>query len=233
MTLNELLTELRTTRLDDNSVPPFWSDCELVGFLNDAVRQVCLRQRCLTESQNATLCTIPITSGQQLVPLNKRIISVRVVRYIDTQCTDDASMRPLRPTTTRRHHRLHPHWDIEEPGYPEFWIPDYQEGMLAISRPPINAGTLKLLVWRMPLESEELDEADMEGEPVISPHWHKDLLEWCEYRAFSKPDTETFDKARADDAEAKFTAKIGRLPSATEVRLWGVSRAVGTTAEFI
>lgn len=232
MQLKEMLSELRETRLDDNVKKYLWSDNECVGFFNDAVRQVCLRQRCLTESQDPDLCTVPIAATQQLVKLHKAILAVRSVRYVDPTAT--STCEPLTGITARALWKNYPRWDVEDPGRPKWWIPDYQERMLAIARAPENAGYLKLLVWRVPLKSELLSLRCPEGEPVISEHWHLDLLDWAEHRAFSKPDSETYNESRAAAAEAKFTAKIGKLPSATSIRLWGVSklRAPGR-AEFL
>lgn len=223
MQLREMLNELRVSRLDD-AVPKYlWSDDQLIGFLNDAVRQVCLRQRCLTESQKTSICQIPIAATQQLVKLHECILAVRSVRYIDPTAT--STCEPLTGRTAKALWKEHPRWDMEDPGRPEHWVPDYQENMLAISRAPENAGYLKLLVWRKPLKEELLVKTCMDGVPVINDHWHLDLLDWAEHRAFSVPDSELKNDERASAAEEKFTAKIGRLPSATEIRLWGVSPA--------
>ena len=102
-----------------------------------------------------------------------------------------------------------------------------------MDRPAEVTGALQLTVWRGPIEDELLTTDDTDAEPIVSPHFHIDLLDWATYRAFSGKDAETQDDSKATAAARSFDAKVGRLPSATEIRLWGVSRLVGTTAEFL
>lgn len=239
MTLTDLLAELRT-RLDDSTCQPLWTDAQLVGYLNDAVRQVCLRQRALTESINETVCQYALTVGQRQVKLHPSILAVRSARITDadTGDTDCASCTgcahpSMQGVTLRYLQRRYPHWETVDNGIPHYWLPDYQEGYLTLSRPVECAGTLYLTVWRAPSDDfdELLDVNDPTSEPAISEHWHLDLVDWAAYRAFNNKDGEETDDARASAAAAAFEAKIGRLPSATEIRLWGVSRLVGTTFE--
>lgn len=230
MNLEQLRDELRITRLDDTVKPYLWSDDELKSFLNDAVRQVCLRQRALIESVYTRLCRYPVAIGQRLVKLPSEVLAIRTARWLpDSDPTN--SCHPLELTTMKRLLRSKPRWEIEDNGLPQYLIPDYQEGHFALSCPPDEAGSVTMTVWRTPLAKELLCED--EDEPVINPNWHIDLLDWAEYRAFSKKDAETLDAGRAQLAEQTFTAKVGPLPSMIEVRLWGISRLVGTTAEFL
>jgi hypothetical protein len=226
MELADLLLELRQNRLDDTAVPPLWGDGELVSALNDAVRQVCIRQRCLVESESVQLCTISVAAGQRVVRLHPAVIAVRSA-WIPGCCEALVGIPEQRLTRTC------PGWIDRDPGVPRWWIPDYQEGCIALHPTPEAATTLRLSVWRMPLEDEELDANDPSAEPAIATHWHMDLVDWAEYRAFSKKDAETIDTDRARTAAQVFTAKVGRLPAAHEIRLWGVSPITGVPAEFL
>lgn len=230
MTLAEALAELRGTRLDDTVQPYFWSDESLVAFLNDAVRQFCIRQRALIESANVDVCTIALVPGQRLLKLHPAVISVRSLRIVNTD--DGQSHRPEGKPLRWMDRRCHD-WLSNEAGCAHYWVPDYQDGYLALDRPADVAATAHLTVWRMPLDTEVLEVADPTGEPVIAPHHHIDLLDWAEYRAFSSNDSEMRDAQKAAGAEGAFTAKVGRLPSAIEMRLWGVSPIRGTTPQFL
>ena len=229
MTLGDLLNELRVSRLDDAVAPYLWSDDELVSFLNDAVRQVCMRQRCLLESAQP-FCTINVAAGTQLVPVDPRILAIRFLRQ-------DGSTADMQPAgiTAKRFFKLHATWDTDTDttGDLEYWVPDYQTGFIALFPRPTVDIVLKLNVWRLALEDEELVTADPTAEPIVDPAWHLDLLDWAEYRAFSKPDSQTMNTEKAQSAAQTFTAKVGRLPTATEIRLWGVSPVVGVLPQFV
>lgn len=229
MQLDDLLTLLRADRLDDNALPQLWSDDDLVGYLNDAQRQVCIRQRLLIESTNAKICTYRIQAGQRLVKLHPSILSVRNAHFLGSDGNQRCMMKG---TTARRLWKRCPHWEIDDSGLPEWWVPDYQNGYLALSRTPEAAGTLQLSCWRSPLD-EELFSLTGCKRPIVGEQWHIDLLDWAEYRAYGRHDADTERSEKAEQAEQAFTAKIGRLPSAIEIRLWGVSKLVGVGADFV
>lgn len=222
MELRELKVALRRDVLDDAVEPFLYEGAALDSFLNDAQRQVCLRARALVDSTSAAT-RINVPAGAQRVQLDPAILSVRFAR-LDDACS-------LTGTTAKRLWKRDPGWDTAGSGTPRYWVPDYEDGYLYLDRPLDVARTLRLSVWRMPMEHEAMeDEGD---EPVIPPHWHMDLLDWAAYRAFSSKDSELGDPERAANHLAVFEAKVGRLPSMTEIRLWGISPIVGVPAEFI
>lgn len=223
MNLEELLLQLRRDYLDDAAGFTLYSDEALIGFIADAQRQVCLRARALVDSTTPAVTAYALAAGDRSVQLHPSILAVRMVRVAPCK-------HPLVGTTAKRLWKRDPGWDIADPADPRHWIPDYQDGYLYLDRPVEQDTTLHLSVWRMPLEEEALEGND--DEPVIALHWHQDLLDWAAHRAFSGKDTQTADDARADRALRAFEAKVGRLPSMTEVRLWGISPIVGVPAEF-
>lgn len=222
MELGELREALRRDVLDDAVQPFLYDGTALDSFLNDAQRQVCLRARAMVDSTSA-LTRIDVAANTQRVQLDPAILSVRFARLGDS-CA-------LTGTTAKRLWKRDAGWDTADASTPRYWVPDYEDGYLYFDRPLDIARTLRLSVWRMPLESEAME--DDGDEPVIPQHWHMDLLDWAAYRAFSSKDSELGDPARAANHLAAFEAKVGRLPSMTEIRLWGISPIVGVPAEFI
>ena len=67
--------------------------------------------------------------------------------------------------------------------------------------------TLQMEVYRLPM----LSLADSDTPEIHEAH-HEHLVQWALHRAFSIPDTEAFDPARAASAEATFTRYFGLLP---------------------
>lgn len=233
MDLRALLDELRTNRLDDAVVRYLWSDEELTSHLNDAVRQVCIRQRCMIESVDPAICQFTVGIGERLHKLHPSVLAVRsgVMTYADGRRRCGTRGHSMAAMDRWRHDWAYnnDYTDID------VWVPDFQEGYLALGGYPAEAGVFRMSVWRTPTEDELLDANDDTGEPVINANFHMDLVDWAEYRAFSKKDAETIDNGRAGNALASFEAKIGPLPTAQAIRLWAIQpiRSTGTRAEFI
>ena len=116
-------------------------------------------------------------------------------------------------------------------GAPNYWVPDYHEGRLYLDRPVDKESVLHLNVWRTPLESEAM--TDNDDTLAIAAHWHENLLDWAAHLAFSMIDADTRNEELAMEYARRFDAKVGRLPTMTEIRLWGVSPIVGGQAEFV
>lgn len=218
-----LIDRLRRAWLDDTSTPYLWEDEELFGHLNEAVKQACLRKRALHERDSTPVCHYPLTAGVADVTLHPAVLAVRTARLA-------SGGRPLTLITLRRMDRMRPDWPDHARGTPTHLILDAQERRVTLYPTPAVADTLKLAVWRMPLESERIDAGS--DEPVIDPLYHEDLLDWVAHLAFAKPDSETQDLQRSAVYAERFTAKFGSLPDARAVRLWGLSPRVPRPVAF-
>jgi hypothetical protein len=230
MELRELIDELRSNRLDDTVAKYLWTDEELTGYLNDAVRQVCIRQRLLVESTNTSITQYTLTAGQKLFALHPSILAVRTLRTVESDGTQHDC---LEGKTVRWVRERHPRFETWDNGRPHYWIPDYQQNAILLDRGCDNVQTVNLTCWRMPLDIEKLDVNDMTSEPCVSEIFHLDLCDWATYRAFQKKDAEALDDGRSDKAAESFNAKIGPLPSAAAIRLWGISPVIGTKPQFV
>lgn len=231
MNLGELIALARSpAHLDDTVVPPLWSDEVLTTLFNDAVRQHCIRTRSLVESQDVKICRYSLAAGANSVRLHPSVLAVRVARltFADGSRVDEMVGKTLRWVSRRC-----PHWETRDAGRPRYWIPDWQQGYLAFDRPMPADATLTITAWRLPTGLEQLDPADMDGEPVVAEHMRQDLIDWVVYLAMSGNDVELRNDQKASTAAAAFEAKTGRMPSAIEIRLWGVSPIVGTTPQYL
>jgi hypothetical protein len=225
MNLETLLTRLRRDYLDDTTTPgQLWSDAALIDHLNAAVTQVCLRARCLVDTETPEVTQYALAEGDRYITLHPAILAVRHARIV-------GHCHGLAGITAKRLWKEKPDWENSEAGSPDYWIPDYHDGRLYLDRPVDSAGVLHLNVWRTPLESEVMA-ADGDV-PAIPSHWRENLLDWAAHLAFSLIDADTRSDQRAVDYAQRFAAKVGRLPSMTEIRLWGISPIVGVQAEFV
>lgn len=224
MDLDALIGALRLERLDDTVTPPQYTTEVLTRAFNDAVRQVCIRKRLLLDRSTRQCCTVAIAADQASFRLHPRVLAIRSARFTGQRY-------PLRLTTLKVMDRDHPTWPDAPTGTPQAIIVDADTGKGVLWPTPDTAGTLQLAVWRVPLESEEME--DGADEPVIADHMHYDLLDWAEHLAYLTKDGEKGDAERAEAAASRFGAKFGRLPSAHEIQRWGVSPPRGQRAEFL
>lgn len=228
MELRDLIDRLRApARLDDAVEEYQFSDADCVIALNDAVRQACIRKRLLLDTRTEECCTYAVDvdgDDPEWVELHKRVLAIRTARWSESDC-------PLTLTTLKVMDRDCPDWPSVDADTPTHIIVDAQSGFIQLWPTPDEDGTLTLAVWRSPLESEELE--DDGDEPVIDETFHEDLLDWAEHRLYSGRDAESSDASKSAEAEARFTQKFGRLPSAHEIKCWGLSPPRGQRAEFL
>lgn len=195
MTLAELISRFRTDA-NDKVQPYFWTDTEVTAWLNDAVTEAAIRGRLIHESADLGICRISVTEGESRYALDPSLYELthisldgQALSLVSTETLDD-SVRGWR----------------EEQGDPCYAVQD-DKGIRLVPT-PARAGTLALEGYRLPTEPM----ADEGDEPEIHGAHHRYLILWALHKAFSIPDTEAFDPARAGLAESDFTRHFGIRP---------------------
>lgn len=218
MNLGELLAAVRDT-LDDNSSPPLYSDEELTRYLNNAVREACLRAR-LLQDDSGDACRVPMLAGVTRYDLEPEVLVVRAVHITGRR-------EPLLRTTAARLDRIAPGWSHETqlPGTPQYAIFDVQQKTLTLHRPPIGDGTIYLRVWRQPSVAEQLEQPD--DEPVLRLTDPESLKHWALAEAYLKKDGELYDPEKAATHDGIFTARFGPRPDEHTLTLWSTQPITG------
>lgn len=225
MTLDDLLARLRDTAHLDDAVEEYqFSDEDCIAALNDAVRQAAIRKRLVLDRTTAEVCSYAVDVNGSSVTLHKRVLAIRSARWSESDC-------PLTLTTLKVMDKDQPDWPSSDAGTPTHVIVDAQSGGLVLWPSTDTAGTLSLAVWRAPLDTEMLEGG--QDEPIIDEVFHEDLLDWAMAVLYRGRDGERSDLQRAADAEARFTEKFGRLPSAHEIKCWAIAPVRGQRAEFV
>lgn len=214
MKLDALLDVVRT-EIDDLQEPFLWSDRELIEYADDAQNEACRRARLLLDSEDATVCRIVLEAGTAVYALDPRVI--RVERAIVA-----GDVMPLRMCLRRHVDRMLPGWEDMTAGPPEVLIPDWQSRSIRLVPAPEQAGTLRLTVVRLPLVALN----DLDDEPEIPEHFHRNLRHWIIHRAYLKRDSETFDEQASMKALAWFTEEFGRAQPAYD-EAWVQSHYAG------
>lgn len=217
MKLKELRAVVRDV-LNDKVEPFLWSDDTLNRYLNNAVREACIRARLLKDDAltNPALCQISVAAGQPMVKLRPEILVPRSGQM--SNCIEK-----LWAVTSESMDRREPAWDstYASPGEPKFMVMDLARGWIRLYPTPVCAGTLNLRVWRRVLDKELMIKED--DEPVINIPDVEELKHWALYEAYLMKDGESPDEERADNHLQIFESRFGSRPSLHEMARWADS----------
>ena len=199
MTLADLIRRFRVLS-NDTAQPYFWEDVDITDWLDDAQAQACIRGRLLRDDSRASVCAIALTPGQATYKLHPKLYEIISIRLVP------ASGR-ARPVSLKSREWLdanHPDWrDCQRPAVTAI----QDDTSIRVVGKVEDGDTLQMEVYRLPL----LSLADSDSPEIHEAH-HEHLVLWALHKAFSIPDTEAFDAARADRAEAAFTRYFGIAP---------------------
>lgn len=211
MTLADLIARYRLDA-NDKAEPYFLSDEDVTGFVNDALREACVRGRLIHESLSPDVCSITVQAGVAVYPLHPALYELTYVGFYSA----DGSLPHMLPVVSTEwlDSRL-PDWRSST-GSPRYVVQD--DTSLRIVPSPDGFGTIKLEGYRAPLEPLLLADKDT-ARPEIHEAHHANLIQWVLHRVFSIPDMEMFDPNRAAIAGEAFTRYFGIRPDADMRRL--------------
>lgn len=165
--------------IDDPDAVTRWPRDFLLREIATAQRQACLRRdlRHLFDDTTDALCTIALTAGQASYALDARVL--RVARA----AMDGISLAHVTREWLERTRAPSATAEIGTPRV--FYITGRTLSLFPV---PLADGTLNLAVWRLPLADPDLDD-DLEW-----PGEQEPLAHWVAYRAFLRPNGDTFDE---------------------------------------
>ena len=201
MTLAELMATFRVDA-DDAIAPYKWGDASLAAWFTESVAEAAIRGRLLHESASKSVCQIAVKVGASNYALHE---SLYEIDYLAFRKDGDSSRTPVKLVSREYLDQISPCWR-EKTGLVEFAIQSDTRIRLAFT--PDCAGTLFLEGYRVPLDSL----VSAGDEPEIHKSHHSQLIHWVLHRAFSVPDSEQIDNARAAQAERVFTDYFGQRP---------------------
>lgn len=202
MKLSGLISAFRLAANDGVS-PYFWADADVTQWLNQAVTEAAIRRRMLYESENPAICEISVTAGVASYETHSALFELDYLAFLPP----GGRISPVRLVSGEALDRIDPEWR-QRVGVPTHAIQS-DKGLRLVPRPDAD-GVLHVEGYRIPLE----EMSDPDDAPEINEVHHIHLIDWALHKAFSLPDTETFDPTRAASAEAGFTAYFGPRPDA-------------------
>lgn len=217
MNLGELRCALREL-LSDVVQPYLWCDDTLNRYLNNAVREACIRARLLKDDSDSLprLCVITVTPGQPIIKLQPEVLVVRSGAL-------DSEQSKLWSVTSESLDRYMPMWESQfmAPGTPGFMVMDLAQKTLRLVPTPTTTDTLRLRVWRAPLDKDLMRMDD--DEPVIQLPDIEELKHWAAHEAYLKKDGESPDANRSATHLELFEQRFGARPSLHEMARWADS----------
>lgn len=206
MRLGELL-DLWRREIDDVAQPYLWADTEAMEYADDAQREAARRGRLFVDSTTQEVCEIALTANTAVYALDPRVIRVNRARI-------DGEALPLQFCMVRDLDRRAPGWEDWE-GEPQFIVPDWESGKLRLVGVPQADGVLRLTVVRLPLVRLN----DLEDVLEVREETQRNLRHWMSFRAYSKRDSEAYDKDKAMESLALFEREFGK-PQPAYDELW-------------
>lgn len=199
MNSSELLTLYRS-EMEDISEPYLWADEDIFSYANDAQKMFARDTGGIPDGTTAAVTRIEVTPTDDWYALHPSILQIRTASRVDTG-------RPVEVLNFE---------DMRE----RRWYFDNTVGMLramviGIERHkvrmwpyPNETVNVDMTVFRLPLV-EITDVGDQEFEVDVEHHRH--LLHWMRHLGYLKQDTETFDKSKANEFEAKHIAYCAKV----------------------
>jgi hypothetical protein len=202
--------------MKDDALPYLWSDTEIYRFEDDAQKMFCRLTGGLGDGSTPEVVQLALTDPSGWVATHPSILKIRDAwrasdgRPIEILNYEDLPARGIR-------------LDGRTGGVEALIIG--MEPHRARSHPisSDNTAVIQLLVDRLPLKAIT-DAGDQKFE--IDEQHHVALFDWMRYRAYSKQDAETFDRAAADEAKATFEAYCFGLAQGEKERAKHKTRVV-------
>lgn len=203
MTLQNLIDAYRGDA-DDHELKYFATDEDLIDYANEAQEQACVRARLLVDSTSAITSLAFTAGGSPILALDSRVISLRRVTW-------SGRTLALLPRLTARMDDEYPGWEAHPTQEaPSIYVTDVATQAIRIYPTPTVSGTLRLSVYRYPLDPM----VEPGDEPEICLYHHRGLVQWMLFLVFSRPDADSFNADKADRARKLFIQQFGEERSA-------------------
>lgn len=209
MKVAEFIEAFRDT-VADREVPPFWSDTQIVRYLNEAVQEACERAKLIEDRLTPAVCTVTLAPDVSTYQLHPSVFEIKRATLRG---------RPLDETSIEELDDECPGWENWK-GSPRLFIFEQASGVrpasIRLVRIPTQADTLALTVYRGALKplSADMDQ----GRPEIPERFHDRLMDWVLHRAYLKQDADTFDPNKAAESLGLFIQSFGERPDANVQR---------------
>jgi hypothetical protein len=188
------LRDLFRLDVDDTVAPNLWSDDEVATYADEAQKMFCRLTGGIGDA-TSSLCSVDISAGEPFTPFDPRILKIRRIQR-DSDATpiqmlnfEDLDSAKIKLDNTT--------------GFVTKVVIGIEPFQLRWMKVPLANDTASLIVYRLPLRTIT---SAVNSLLEIPDQHQRPLLLWMESLAYAKQDSDTFDKTKAADKEAKFRA---------------------------
>lgn len=184
--------------MSDTELPYLWSDASVYRYMDDAQKMFCRLTEGIEDTRTVEIVDLAITPTESWYPVSSKILKLRKAHRADTGAevpiynVEKAQLEGIR-------------FDGRT-GPLKVLVSGYEKNTLRAWPIPNESVTVTLSVFRLPLTS--ITEEDQLFE--VDEQHHEHLQLWMKHRAYSRQDSETFDKSRAAEFEDAFRAYCAR-----------------------
>lgn len=201
MQVGDFIARFRATVMDEVH-GQFWSDAEIVSYLNEAVQEACERAKLIEDRSTPAVCTITLEPGKSSYPLHCSVLQVKRLTFRG---------RVLEETSVEELDCTYSGWETRS-GMPRYWVFDGANSRgtprIRLVPAPVEAGEVALTVYRGALKP--IDPCNTQAHPEIHERFHMRLMDWMLHRAYLKQDADTFDPNKAATSLALFDQAFGQ-----------------------
>lgn len=229
---SSLLAEFKLHTEDPETDDELWNDTELLAYLNEAQDEFCTRTLVMVDSTTPALTQYSVSASQIFVPYDSDLILKFLDQGVDTtngkrihimsyQQLEERYAHPsywttdygqYRPGSADRSDYV---WQTDT-GQTKLLISDLETGSLRCYPIPTVAFDFTCTVNRMPLTDISDPLSVLETDFAIQRKYRRMLLNFMEWKAYSKEDAETYDAGLAEKALIKWENNISKVLVAIE-----------------
>ena len=197
MTADDLAVLFRFAVDDNDADDPLWSDTELNSYMDGAQKEFARRTDYFSDASTAEIVDIPFVADDTIKPLDPRVIKIRYAKLLNNATKvqpvtyADMDNRITNPSDYNSPFEFGSILDWElSTGKPRYIVTDIETNAIRLAPIPVEADTLRLTVYRLPLDSITDDIQKLE---VVEEDFQRGLLFYMKYMAYTKNDIDTYD----------------------------------------
>ena len=193
------LVALFRSEMDDLVEAYLWTDEEILGYVDDAQKMFCRKTDGISDATTPAVTRIAAVANTDWVDLHPSILKIRAVTRTDSgrplELLNDEDMAPRG-------------WYFDQrPGYIKALVVGAEAHKGRVWPLSAETVTVALKVFRLPLSPI----IDFDQALEVDEEHHRHLLLWCKHLAYSKQDSEAFDKTKAAEFEKRFYAYCAQV----------------------
>ena len=216
MTPDELATLFRSDVEDEDTVDPLWTDSEVYSYMDEAQKQFARETDYFADVSTAEIVDVAVTTDEAFVAIDPRVLKIRGGRMQNSgykivpkkyaQMEQTGYARDAYDTFNFSTSNIN--WETVT-GNPRFVITDMEPGLGRLVPIPTSDDTLKLRVFRLPLE--DINEDNTSEFEITETEYQRGLMYYMKYLAYQKNDSDVYNKELSEEAFQLFQEFIVRV----------------------